>query len=102
MEVSTLDIMEDDSMFLSILRGRQSRRIADWKLSCGQAAPLTSRIEAPDMESSDCPCIKQEICNGVFWVTNECPQGIKEGFRPRVTFSQTCERCPNCGTPKTN
>ena len=51
------------------------------------------------MESTTCPYIKQEICSGVFWVTNECTHGIKEGFRPRVAFTQTCACCPKkCNT----
>jgi len=45
------------------------------------------------MHKVNCPCIKQEICNGVYWVTNDCSKGTKEGFRPRVAFAHTCSGC---------
>lgn len=82
-------------MIFDILRSKKARRITSWKLSSGEAAPNASRAEATEMENTPCSCIKQEICSGVYWVTNDCNQGVKEGFRPRVAFSQTCANCPS-------
>lgn len=87
-------------MNLGFLRTRQMRKITNWKLGdCQNVSPRqpTEAINMEQLAQSACPCIKQEICNGVYWVTNDCTQGVKEGFRPRVAFMQTCAHCAKQG-----